>query len=82
MLVVTNRDSRRIYVGRDAELVGFRSGTSRWRPLWLWWRGYLEYSDRLVWRSYGLPGVYLRISYKGRDDVSKLNLNPMENENG
>ncbi len=66
MLVVAAQGCKRIYIGREGVFLnGFREGTSRWRPLWLWWRGYLQYSGCLM-RGYGAPGVYLAISPKGR----------------
>lgn len=66
MLTLLERDYRRVYVGRNGVfLCGFRDGTSRWRPLWLWWRGYLKLSAKHT-HGWGSPAVYLVISDKGR----------------
>lgn len=46
--------------------MGFRSGTSRWRPLWLWARGYLRKDGPAFFYNYGSPCVYLVLTDKGR----------------
>lgn len=73
MLTAASIDHRRIYVGRcGVELVGFRSETSRLRPLWLWMRGYLQRDGRIDLRTYGSPGFYLTLSPKGRAFAEKI----------